>query len=347
MIIPRFLTRHWALYSLVAVITLAISLIACGGSSASAPIATAAPTGLPEVTPAGATASPQPTETPRPTATLGPTAPASNMVMAGAANTTKPQEGALGGVANMAEIFRSPPLIVDVTGNSARVSVTTTIDVVCSVAFGTTQEYGRLATDTDMAGTGHSVHGPLLTGLQPDTTYHLRLGGMGPDGKVYRSENIVFRTEPLEPGASSSPVGDNLALLSRGAQIVGSSSNFAGAANAETWGADMAIDGDPATAWSSNGDGDAAWLEIELPSVTNVASVGFWSRTMGTSAQIVSFRVVSDNGEVAGPFTLEGAGRIYYFDADITGKRLRFEAVDTSGGNTGAMEIEVYGAPLP
>ena len=75
--------------------------------------------------------------------------------------------------------------------------------------------------------------------------------------------------------------------------------------------------------------------------------MGFWSRTRGASAEIVSFRVGSDSGEIAGPFTLEDAGRIYYFDAEITGKRLRFEAVETSGGNTDAMEIEIYGIPLP
>ena len=67
---------------------------------------------------------------------------------------------------------------------------------------------------------------------------------------------------------------------------------------------------------------------------------------MGASAEIVSFRVVSDNGDVAGPFTLEGAGQIFYFDANITGKQLRFEALDTSGGNTGVVEIEVYGSRL-
>ena len=105
--------------------------------------------------------------------------------------------------------------------------------------------------------------------------------------------------------------------------------------------------GDPATAWSSNGDGSDAWLEIELPSKTRVTSLGFWSRTMGDSAEIFSFRVVSDSGEVAGPFTLEDAGQTYYFDIEITGKRLRFEAVDTSGGNTGVVAIEVYGELAP
>ena len=49
---------------------------------------------------------------------------------------------------------------------------------------------------------------------------------------------------------------------------------------------------------------------------------------------------------MAGPFTLEGAGQIFSFDANITGKQLRFEALDTSGGNTGVVEIEVYGSRL-
>ncbi len=140
--------------------------------------------------------------------------------------------------------------------------------------------------------------------------------------------------------------GDNLSSPLHGARIVAVSSNHGGGTNDSSFGSDKALDGDPTTEWSSNGDGSHAWLEIELPSKIRVTSLGFWSRTMGSSAQIFSFRVVSDNGEVAGPFTLEDAGRIYYFEAKITGKRLRFEALETSGGNTGAMEIEVYGSPL-
>jgi len=41
---------------------------------------------------------------------------------------------------------------------------------------------------------------------------------------------------------------------------------------------------------------------------------------------------------------LAGAAQADYFETDITAQRLRFEAVATSGGNTGAVEIEVYGA---
>ena len=128
---------------------------------------------------------------------------------------------------------------------------------------------------------------------------------------------------------------------------MGVSSNYGNGENDSSFGADKALDGDSATAWSSDGDGSDAWLEIELPSESRVTSLGFWSRTMGASAEIFSFRVITDQGEVAGPFTLGGSDRIYYFETDITGRSLRFEAVDTSGGNTGAMEIEVYGEPVP
>jgi hypothetical protein len=64
---------------------------------------------------------------------------------------------------------------------------------------------------------------------------------------------------------------------------------------------------------------------------------------MGTSAQISSFQVVADGGKTYGPFKLDDASGIHYFPVDFTAQKLRFEAVDTSGGNTGAVEIEVYG----
>ena len=66
---------------------------------------------------------------------------------------------------------------------------------------------------------------------------------------------------------------------------------------------------------------------------------------MGSSAEVHTFRVITDDGQAYGPFTLADAGSIHYFTTDFTAQRLRFEAVDTSGGNTGAVEIEVYGTP--
>ncbi len=139
--------------------------------------------------------------------------------------------------------------------------------------------------------------------------------------------------------------GENLALLENGASVVGVSSNYQDRSNDSAFGANNALDGDPATEWSSNGDGDEAWIEIELPEVTHVRTIGFWTRTMGDSAQVFSVRVVTDRDEIYGPLELGDADSMHYFDTDFTAQRVRFEVVDTSGGNTGAIEIEVYGEP--
>ena len=246
-------------------------------------------------------------------------------------------------IGDLTPILESPPEVVDITAHSVRVTAVTNVDMACAIAYGPTEEYGSLATDTDMAGSGHRDHAPLLTSLQPDTEYHLTFGGIGPDGTVYRYKDLTFRTSPESPSASAKPEGDNLALLSGGARVVGTSSNFGDAGNSDTWGGNQAIDGDPATEWSTNGDGNDAWVEIELPAATEVTAVGFWTRTMGTSAEVHSFRVVSDQGDVEGPFQLEGASSSQYFQTELQAKRLRFEVVESSGGNTGAVEIEVYG----
>ena len=109
------------------------------------------------------------------------------------------------------------------------------------------------------------------------------------------------------------------------------------------WGALRAIDGDLATSWLSNGDGDEAWIEIELLEETLITRIGFWTRTMGSSAQIYSFQIVTDQGETFGPFDLADAVQSYIFETDFTAKRLSFEVLTSSGGNTGAVEIELYG----
>ena len=162
-----------------------------------------------------------------------------------------------------------------------------------------------------------------------------------------------FLVDPEEPFASAAQFGsavdrgENLGSAQQGARVVGVSSNYAGDVDDSALGANSAIDGDPATAWSSDGDGDAAWIEIELKSETRVTSIGLWTRTMGASAQIFTFRVVTDRGQTAGPFELNDASRLFHFDTDLVAKRLRFEGLSSSGGNTGLIEIEVYGEPTP
>ena len=160
-----------------------------------------------------------------------------------------------------------------------------------------------------------------------------------------------FLVDPEQPFATAARFdgdgdrGPNLALLANGARVSGVSSNFGGESDGSMFGATRAIDGDIRTEWSSNGDGTAAWIEIELPQRTHVHGLGFWTRTMGSSAEIQSFRVITDTGEIFGPFPIDGPDAIHYVDTDFVATRLRFESVETTGGNTGAVEIEVYGEP--
>ena len=187
-----------------------------------------------------------------------------------------------------------------------------------------------------------------VEGIPPDTAVQKR----NPFDEVaeFLSWFLVDTARPFATAArfaSPEVAGDNLALAEKGASIVGVSSNFGGGNADSAYGASNALDGDPATEWSSDGDGDGAWIEIALATKTKVTSIGFWTRTMGASAQISSFQVLTDQGETVGPFDVDSADTVSFFDTDFEATRLRFEVIGSSGGNTGAVEIEVYGTPVP
>jgi hypothetical protein len=245
----------------------------------------------------------------------------------------------------LSAILVSGPEFVGDSVDNITVKLETKIPVACAVVYGETTAYGNIATDMDMAGGGHTDHHPLLTNIKPDTVYHFRFQGSGADGTFYVSDDFTYRTPKASASAQNKPQGRNVALLSEGARIKGVSSNYGGGANDSSFGANNAIDGDVNTQWSSNGDGDKAWIEIDLGKEFTVNAVGFRTRTMGSSAQIQQFRVLTDKGETLGPFDLADASQVYYFPVNTRTQTLRFEVVKSSGGNTGAAEIEVYAAP--
>jgi len=228
--------------------------------------------------------------------------------------------------------------IEDIGPDSAVVRASTDIPVVCSVVFGTDRAYGSLSTDLDMGGAAHSDHEAPLRGLVPDTLYHYRLQGTGPDGTLYVSSDLTFRT--AAEGSVGIELGTNLASAIEGGSIAEVSSAFG---ESSAWQAANAIDGDPSTEWSSNGDGDGAYITVQLRADAQITAVSFWTRTMGASAQIEEFQVITDRGETFGPFVLPDARRPYAFEVSATARSLRFEVVSSSGGNTGAVEIGVYG----
>lgn len=230
--------------------------------------------------------------------------------------------------------------VVDVAATQATVTATTRIEMACSVVYGTDLTYGRQATDSDMDGGAHSTHRVMLRGLSPDTLYHFRLQGAGPDGTLYVGPDQTFRT----PAAEALNLGTNVASAARGGVILEVSSVYA---NDPAWKAENAIDEKPATEWSSAGDGDAAFITVGLSAPRELTGVGMWSRSMvsgmgSKTAEIKRFQVVTDAGAVLGPFDLPDSNQLHAFPVSASAKSLRFEVLSSSGGNTGAVEVAAF-----
>lgn len=220
----------------------------------------------------------------------------------------------------------------DPSGTYATLDVATDTDVACSVVYGTTDVFGLIATDDDMTDRAHTDHSPRLGGLAPNTTYQYRLQGSDAAGNLYQSDVMTFTTPQTEaaetPGVNSAPNGSVIAVSSE------FSSGFA---------AENAIDGDLGTEWSTSGDGDDASITVDLGQVIEVVGIGFRSREMTDGSSIIEeYTVTVDDRDTFGPFTA-GQGLVIS-EVDFEGRVLRFDAVTTTGANTGAVEIEVYAA---
>lgn len=217
----------------------------------------------------------------------------------------------------------------DASGRSATLEVTTSIDAACAVVYGPDPSFGHIATDQDMAGGAHREHRPVLRDLEPGSVVHYRLQGSGSDGTLYASAIGTFRT-PTPPSGGSS----NLAL---GAILVEVSSEYSAAFAGE-----MAIDGDPTTAWSSAGDGDDAFITLDLGQEAAIGAVLFRTRSMADGSSVTETFSLTVDGRTMGAFPADEVVAV-----EVTGRILRFDVETSSGGNTGALEIEVFAADGP
>jgi hypothetical protein len=178
-----------------------------------------------------------------------------------------------------------------------------------------------------------------MRNLKPDTQYLYRLQGSDEHGNLFVSEIFTFRTPPESDEKSA-----NLLSPDNGAQILEVSSNWNDQPNDGSFGINNAFDDDPGTAWSSNGDGNDAYVTVQLGQRSHLSAISFWTRTMSNNtAQIFSFTVTTETGEIYGPFELPDPEQAYEFEVDLLAESLRFDVVDSNGGNTGAVEIVVYG----
>jgi hypothetical protein len=218
---------------------------------------------------------------------------------------------------------------VDPSGTSATITVGTTIDAACAVVFGEDETLGRLALDQDMGGGAHRDHRVVLGGLQPGRSYVFRFQGSGIDGRLYRSQLHTFMTPTP---AASAPVD-----LARDAHVVEVSSEYS-----DAFAATNAIDGDPATEWSSRGDGDDAFIILDLGRPVDVTAVTFRTRQMSDGTSITETFTVTVDGTTHGPFPASELVTVAF-----RAETLRFDVETSTGGNTGAAAIEVYGTADP
>jgi len=230
---------------------------------------------------------------------------------------------------------------VDANG-VAKMNVTTDIEAACSIAWGEDENLGFLHTDLDMAGGGHQKHEVILVGAEPGKTYSFRVQGATPDGTLFQSPLSTFTLPDLPEGDDSMDGGDDMAdhgsNLAEGATVVEVSSVFS-----DSWAGENAVDGDMATEWATAGNGDDAFIEIDLGSPQEVVGVEFITRTMGDgTATTTEYTVTVDGGDVFGPFAAGDPSDNGFAEAAFTGQVLRFDVVSSTGGNTGAIEVRAF-----
>ena len=168
-------------------------------------------------------------------------------------------------------------------------------------------------------------------------SYFFQVQGSTADGTLYQSELDTFTVPEVDAGAATdttaaTDLGQNLALS---ASITDVSSEFS-----DAWVAANAIDDDVSTEWSTSGDGDDAFITIDLGSPRDIGGVEFITRSMADGTAITTtYWVTVDDGNQLGPFAAGTPSETNLLPIEAVGQVLRFEAQDTTGGNTGAVEI--------
>ncbi len=256
------------------------------------------------------------------------------------------QFNSISNIASANNVWSTPPSNSGITSNSANIQFETNIATLASTAYGNTENFGYSARIS--GGVATRAHNLQLLALSSDTTYYYNHILIDEAGHLYQSENFTLTTEKgIIPDET---LEKNVALLSLGASISNVSSNYGNNSNESSFGANKAIDGDPGTQWSSNGDGDNATIEITLDRPYLITKVGFWTRTMSDgSAQITQFEVLYGDAlgiddTSLGIFDIPDATQLYKFDIPYIPPQqtLKFKVINSSGGNTGARTIAIY-----
>lgn len=213
--------------------------------------------------------------------------------------------------------------------------VTTTEPMICAIVWGEDDTFGNFNNSLNMAGTGIVQHDVFLPDAVPGVEYTFVVQGTTADGTLYRSEVGTFVIPESQTGE---PSGSDRTNLAEGAAVT-VSSQFN-----ESFAAGNAVDGDFGTEWSSMGDGDDAWLEIDLGESTTVSGFEYLTRAMTDGTSITeTYTVTVDDTETFGPFPAGNPADPQPALITVTGQVFRFDVDSSTGGNTGAVELRILG----
>ncbi|MEZ4264933.1 MAG: discoidin domain-containing protein [Myxococcota bacterium] len=234
----------------------------------------------------------------------------------------------------------------EITETGAVIRFVTSAPVLGSVEYGESgASLDNVAVDPSAdPSVGRTSHAVALSSLSPETDWAVRARGVDTRGVLHVSTALNFTT--LAPAAP--PVTGNVALATHGTTIFDVSSNFGGLPNSSSRGANKAIDGDLETQWASNADGDAAFIELDLGALRTVARVGIRAYAQPPeliTGHIKTARVLFDGKDPGlGIVSLEDPDEVYSFDlpTPVAVRRVRVEAVTSSGGNTGLREVQLF-----
>ena len=215
----------------------------------------------------------------------------------------------------------------------------TTEPMICAIVWGETESLGNFNNSLAMNGTGIIEHDVFLPGAEPGVEYFYKVQGSTADGTLYESELMTFvipESDAPESGDDDmASHGDNLALKGT---VLETSSEFS-----DTWAGPNAIDGDTSTEWATSGDGDDAFIIIDLASIQQVVGVEFLTRSMADgTATAAEYTVTVDEGDMFGPFPAGNLAELNFAELVTEGQVFRFDITNSTGGNTGAIEIRVF-----
>jgi len=233
--------------------------------------------------------------------------------------------------------------VSDISPTRAVVQFDTSVPTSCIADFGTSSDkLDMTATDPTMIdGQLETDHNVALEDLRPNTTYYYQAVATDANNYTERSDIQSFETSASTAGDDTST---NIAAISAGTTVAAVSSNFGDNSNESAFGAHKALDGLMSTEWASNGDGDNAYIELDFGLQRTIRSLRFRSRTMADGSSIITRFQLSNRGRVIGSFDTPDPDKVYEYELDVTvsTQKIRLDAIETTGGNTGIKELQFY-----